>query len=345
MTVFLRHGVPAGSGLTINSDLTAHHIQYSDIVSEHENTNEYPLTMETSSTGVRIYTTFKVTVSSGVEVPLKCYLCDENNDDGWAVMKTIEEVSNVTGLDWTVYTLNETATDGALGANTKEKYTKDGNYYTTMYTYFPYQLLDNVKAYYLPMTAESYDEETNNVKFTEITSGKVPAYTAVVLECKDVQNENGGCENVKNRILPLPDDAIPESEFINPSINLLKGYISINGNTVGNNIKLMYVLSLKNNLMGFYHYSKDVMTPNKAYLELPESVDNVPQAKTATFSFGQSFEDVDTPTEIVLFDQMADEENAPVFDLNGRKVAEGKDAEKLLRQGLYVKKGKKFVVK
>ena len=78
---------------------------------------------------------------------------------------------------------------------------------------------------------------------------------------------------------------------------------------------------------------------------MPDSVDNVPQAKTATFSFGQSFEDVDTPTEIVLFDQMADEENAPVFDLNGRKVAEGKDAEKLLRQGLYVKKGKKFVVK
>ena len=343
MTVFLRNGTPAGTGLTINSDLTAHHIQYSDLVSVDDDTNDYPLTMEVTSTGVRIYTYYTVNIKE-IEITLKCYLCDEGNTNEWAVMKTIEQVDNVSGIDWTVYTLNESTTDGALGANTKAKYTKEGKYYTTMYSYFPYQLLDGVKAYYLPMTADSYDEETNNVIFTEIT-GNVPAYTAVVLECNDIQNENGVYTNVKNRILPLPEDAIPESDHINPSVNLLKGYISLNGSTTANNQTLMYVLSSKRDELGFYHSTSATMSANKAYLELPQSVDDIPQAKTATFSFGQPFEDIDTPTNIKLSEEVVGDEDEPVFDLNGRKVAEGKDAEKLLRQGIYVKKGKKFVVK
>ena len=42
---------------------------------------------------------------------------------------------------------------------------------------------------------------------------------------------------------------------------------------------------------------------------------------------------------------MVDEdESVPVYNLNGSKVAEGKAAEKMLRPGVYVKKGKKFVV-
>ena len=50
-------------------------------------------------------------------------------------------------------------------------------------------------------------------------------------------------------------------------------------------------------------------------------------------------------TEIILSEQMADYEDAPVYDLQGRIVAVGKAAENLLRQGIYIKKGKKFVVK
>lgn len=344
MTVFLRNGSPAGSGATINCELVANHTEYSDLVSADLTTNQYPLVFETMSNGsVRIYTYYTTRVNNENHT-FKSYLCDEGNADGWLVMKTIENVDNLSGVDWTVYVLNENTTDGALGANTKAKFTKDGKYYTTMFTYFPYQLLDGVKAYYLPLSEESYNEETNSVVFTEFTSGRVPAETAVVLECDAVQNTGGAVADVKNRILPLPESAIPTEENVNPSLNLLKGYISMNGSTVANDPTLMYVLSSKNNKLGFYHSTSDNMSANKAYLHLPEAVDSNPLAATATFSFGQTAPgEGETSTGITLSEQQADEEDAAVYDLFGRKVADS--AKDHLKTGVYISKGKKFIAK
>lgn len=341
MTVFLRNGNPMGTGVTINADMVANDVQFSHVVSTDYATNKYPLTMETTSSGaVRIYTTYTTKVENR-DVTFRIYLCDENNSNGWVVMKSIEDLTGVTGLDWTIYTLDESKTDGALGANTKAKYTKDNMYYTTMYTYFPYKLLDGVKAYYLPMAEESYDSDNNRVVFTELTSGIVPPYTAVVLECQDVQNTNGDVSGVKNRILPLMPEAVPESDYINPSYNLLKGYISMNGNVVANNNTLMYVLSTKEPYgLGFYHYTGANMSANKAYLELPEAVDEYPQANSVTFRFGQPEE---TPTSIALSNLLVDEADGAVFDLQGRKVAESILTP--LPRGIYITKGKKFTVK
>lgn len=100
------------------------------------------------------------------------------------------------------------------------------------------------------------------------------------------------------------------------------------------------------------------MNPNKAFLELPAPLDELAAylaehndgenlAKTVTFSFGDP--DIvapSDPTGIELSDQMVDEDDStPVYNLNGTKVAEGRAAENMLRPGVYVKKGKKFVVK
>ena len=270
------------------------------------------------------------------------FLCDEDSD--YPVMKTLvtktsskykDADSAPDGAEWTIYELKDEETTGAFGANTKAKYTDGkGKYYTTMFSYFPYQLGSGVKAYYLPLSDGSYDEEKNTVTFTEIT-GNVPANTAVVLECDAVQNANGEVDNVKNILTPLTEtvEALPNG-------NLLKGYTSLNGSTVSNDKEKMYVLSVNSNgKLGFYHSNNANMSANKAYLEMIDIVEQTyPQAKNASFVFG----DIDDEEEgTVTGITVATENNstdAPIYDLSGRKVENP-------GRGIYIRNNKKFVVK
>ena len=349
-TVFLRSGHAQGAGVTTGADFSAHGISYSTLVGANPSTNKYMLTMEGNGSSVRIYTTYKVSVKhwSGTKtLDLPTYLCDEGGD--YAVMKTIQGLSTdeQSAAEWTLYSLDETTTEGAFGANTKAKFTKGGKYYTTMYTDFPYQLLDGVNAYYLVFD-ENFTEITDRVVFTQVTGNKVAANTAVVLECDNVQNDINSTTTVTNRLLPLTKDF--PIETVNGGLNFLKGYISVNGSTVANQDKFYVLSANKEGVLGFHPYSKSTMTPNKAYLDVRVSDQTVVEehAKNVTFYFGEpedNSEDVN-PTGIELSDQIVDEDDStPVYNLNGTKVAEGKAAEKMLRPGVYVKKGKKFVVK
>ena len=270
------------------------------------------------------------------------FLFDEGSDS--PVMKTLvtktsskykDPESAPKEAEWRIYELKDEETTGAFGANTKAKFTDGkGKYYTTMFSYFPYQLGSGVKAYYLPLSDGSYDEEKNTVTFTEIT-GNVPANTAVVLECDAVQNANGEVDNVKNILTPLTGtvEALPNG-------NLLKGYTSLNGSTVSNDKEKMYVLSVNSNgKLGFYHSNNANMSANKAYLEMIDIVEQTyPQAKNASFSFG----DIDDEEEgTVTGITVATENNstdAPIYDLSGRKVENP-------GRGIYIRNNKKFVVK
>lgn len=344
-TVFLRSGHPSGTGVTTGADFSASGTAYSSLVDANQSTNKYMLTMEGSGSSIRIYTTYTLSVS-GKTLDLPTYLCDEGGD--YAVMKTIQGLSSdeQSAAEWTLYSLDETTTEGAFGANTKAKFTKGGMYYTTMYTDFPYKMLDGVNAYYLVFN-EDFTHITDRVVFTQVDGDVVPAYTAVILECQNVQNDISSTATVTNRLVPLTTSV---NSIVNEGENFLKGYISVNGSTVANNKKRMYVLSTnKEGVLGFHPYSKATMTPNKAYLLAPEATDEQidEYAKKVTFSFGEP--DIVTPSDptgIELSDQMVDEDDStPVYNLNGTKVAEGKAAENMLRPGVYVKKGKKFVVK
>ncbi len=348
-TVFLRAGNPSGSGVTIGGDLTAHGVSYKTHLAK---SNNYALTMVNTDKGVRIYTTFTY---SGVT--FSSYLCDEGGSTQYAVMKSFGENDDDAATYWSLYTLDETTTEGAFGANTKAKFTKEGKdgknyYYTTMYTDFPYKLLDGVNAYYLTLPEGGMHEleeefDHHNVVFMQVNGDKVPANMAVILECPSVQNDINSTSIVTNRLQPLTETVNP---IVDQGLNFLKGYIYVygdkdKGEKIANDHDRMYILGWHERL-GFYHSSGSNMTPNKAYLLAPDASEEETAnfANTYTFSFGMPKED-DTPTKIVLSKQIVDDEDAPVFDLNGRKVADGKDAEKLLRQGIYVKKGKKFVVK
>lgn len=326
-TVFYREGHDDGIGHTSGVNLTSQGTSYiPNLV-----TNSYPITVTQVGAGIyKIYTTISVN-DSGNTINLSSYLCDEGGD--WAVMKTDSEGNPITENEdvWYVYILDENTTTGAFGANTKAKFTDgEGHYYTTMFTTFPYQLLDGVKAYYLPADIEHYDEELNSVKFVEIEGNVVHENTAVILECTATQNEAGVATEVNNRLLPLPGTA----GTVVPS-NLLTGYASTNGSTV-ENVDGMYVLSKIGDKLGFFKSSKSSMTPNKAYLDLSHFSDEVNEiARRTTISFGD--EEENTPTVITNVKKELDED-APIYDLMGRRV---KNAVK----GIYIQNGKKFIKK
>lgn len=339
-TVFKLQGSPAGQGRTIGVNLSAHGASYKNYVN---NNDAYELTITTSGSGVsHIFAPF--TLDDDIDA-MNSYFCDEGT--GWLVMKTTDGLSEdvLKSSEWTVYILDENTVEGAFGANTKAKYTKEGKYYTTMYTDFPYKLQDGVNAYYLVFNSE-FTEITDCVVFTQVEGDVVPAYLAVVLECPAVQN-SATSGTVVNRLLPLPANT-QSNVSINEGDNYIKGYICLDGKKRENDKVRMYVLSSKNDKLGFYHSTATYMTPNKAYLLIPEGVEEQAEARAnnVTLSFGLPEEDDEQgTTEIILSEQMADYEDAPVYDLQGRIVAVGKAAENLLRQGIYIKKGKKFVVK
>ena len=194
---------------------------------------------------------------------MNSYFCDEGT--GWLVMKTTDGLSEdvLKSSEWTVYILDENTVEGAFGANTKAKYTKEGKYYTTMYTDFPYKLQDGVNAYYLVFNSE-FTDITDRVVFTQVEGDVVPANLAVVLECPAVQN-SATSGTVVNRLLPLPANT-QSNVSVNEGDNYIKGYICLDGKKTENDKVRMYVLSSKNDKLGFYHSTATYMTPNKAYL-------------------------------------------------------------------------------
>lgn len=267
-TVFLKTAHQSSSG-SLGFDLMAHDVSYSTLVDA-----QHLLNMEEVSAGV-----YRIYANVGSQ---KSYLCD-NGSLSMSIMSTPDA-----SAEWYVYDLSGSSAEGAFGANTKAKYTDgEGKYYTTMFADFAYQCGEGVKAYYLPATEESYDAEEKRVYFTEISSGKVPANTAVVLECNAVQNDFSSTKTVVNILKPILPDAAP-NQIVSESGNLLKGYVSVNGNTVDNDMDKMYVLSYDNHL-GFYHSTSSTMSPNKAYLNvgtIPEQ--NNIDVTAVRYSFGRS---------------------------------------------------------
>ena len=302
----------------------------------------YPLIFEHQNDGsYKIYTNYATKVST-YNITLQSCLYDDGTSD-YATMQAIDDMNdaNKAKAYWDIYFLTESQIEGAFGANAKSKYTQEGKYYTTMYAPFPYKLLDGVTAYYLPFSSDSYNEERNTVVFKPISSGSiVPANTAVVLECLNSDNPTA------NRLLPVSEEVAPIADATN---QLLKGYTQIYNKTTGKlNIveknDLRYVLSLKDNKLGFYHYNGANMNPNKAFLELPASLDELAeylkeqtgsdnQAKEVSFSFGD-----EKTNNIELHNVVSDDEDAPLFDLQGRKL-------KAANTGVYIKNGKKYIVK
>lgn len=347
MTVFLRTGASAGQGVTEVSNLEVCGVKYTDLVG-----SEYPLTIRINETSngkvARIFHTFNYKYNNN-NIYLNSYLRDGGKDG--VVMQTIEDTNITEGLDWEVIILNEDTKEGSFGAYTKEAFTQGGKFYTTMFTSFPYQLLDGVKAYYLPIhdINDIYTAKTNTAHFKDIPTGNtVPKNSAVVLESPNPYNDKN------NRLLPLTGDGPKAFES-----NFLQGYNYVSGTINTQYVKNQYVsndinnpdkfiLSQLNGRLGWYYSKADHMTPNKAYMDvssLDDYISNHPeaqqQARTIKFTFGENNDDNEATG--IIAHEFSDEVDGPLFDLNGRRVTNG-DAYGL-KKGIYISNGKKIVVK
>ena len=199
-----------------------------------------------------------------------------------------------------------------------------GKYYTTLYAEFPFQLSSGVKAYYV--NAVNSDGSVNLVEI----KNKVPEATPVILECNS-QNA------VDNKLLPLME-TVPAV-----SGNLLKGvyfcmYEKIRTYSHYNRTKFdattMRVLNVADgkitfgkNTSGnvtFSNTSSTFIPHNTAYLDISSVTDK--KDSYEMYTSGISDVKIDPSTD------------SRIYDLHGRVVENP-------ARGIYIRNGKKFVVK
>ena len=291
------------------------------------NDNNYGLTISPASAGAYLISANYQVKEHGDTYNIPIYFRDNNGTPDLAGART--EYS-----EWELLELgNATISQYYFGAAPNAALVKDGKYYTTLYTTFPYQLQSG-KAFYVNSESISPygDEGEYRVICQEVADGMVPANAAVIIECEGTDVES-------NKIVPLP-----RNTSITPlQGNYLTGHITLkDGKEYGDGQK--YVLSIGSKTgVGFYKLKTGTAIPdNKAYAILPE--ESQAMVKKMTFSFGIDeteeplSEDYGTITNLNEVTMPEDIAGATIYDLQGRKV-------KNPSQGVYIVNGKKFIIK
>lgn len=180
----------------------------------------------------------------------------------------------------------------------------------------------NYATYYLPFAAKAPEGVTayagtinnGNVQLTEYANGVIPANKGVVLVS----------DTKTTATFTLADESkVAEQK------NDLKGVLT---ETVLNSVEnsdQVRIFSKKDNVAGFYKPNSGItsLAKNKAYIMAPTNEG----ALVLNFAGGEV-------TGINQATINATEANAPIYDLTGRRVAKAV-------KGIYVKNGKKFIVK
>lgn len=181
----------------------------------------------------------------------------------------------------------------------------------------------NYATYYLPFAAKAPEGVTayagtinnGNVQLTEYANGVIPANKGVVL-----------VSDTKTTATFTLTDA---SDVVTEQTNELTGVLTNTElNSVVNSDQVR-IFSKKDNVAGFYKPNSGITTlaANKAYIMAPANEG----ALVLNFAGGEV-------TGINQATINATEANAPIYDLTGRRVAKAV-------KGIYVKNGKKFIVK
>lgn len=208
---------------------------------------------------------------------------------------------------------------------------KDGKYYTTLYTTFPYELQSGTAYYVNDQSIVPYGDESEGkyrVVCQEVSGKQVPANSAVIIECN-------GTDPSDNKILPLPQG----TQITDLSGHqLLHGYTKIQHGTKSGDGNI-YVLSVNpetKTSVGFYKLKQGTaMTDNKVYSSL--SAEAQSQAKSISFFIGDD-EVFGITTAINDVAMPEDVAGQAIYDLQGRRVLNPSN-------GIYIVNGKKFIVK
>lgn len=180
----------------------------------------------------------------------------------------------------------------------------------------------NYATYYLPFAAKAPDGVTayagtinnGNVQLTEYANGVIPANKGVVL-----------VSDTKTTATFTLADASEVTEQKND----LTGVLTETGLSSVESSDQVRIFSKKDNVAGFYKPNSSItsLAANKAYIMAPANEG----ALVLNFAGGEV-------TGINQATINATEANAPIYDLTGRRVAKAV-------KGIYVKNGKKFIVK
>ena len=180
--------------------------------------------------------------------------------------------------------------------------------------------------YYLPFAAKAPEGVTayagvvnnGNVQLTAFTNGVIPAKTGALLVANN---------DVTTATFTLADDS--EATTIN---NDLKGVLTTTDlNSIANSDQVR-IFSKKGDVAGFYKPNTNITTlaANKVYVMAPAN-----STASLALNFGQEITGIDQVLNGVVENN---ENNAAIYDLTGRRVAKAV-------KGVYVKNGKKFIVK
>ncbi len=247
-----------------------------------------------------------------------------------------------------------------LGINPNEGISVDGKYYTTLYTSFAYQLSDGMKAYYI----DQHIYDTNHVQepiaeLKEITGGKVPGGTPVILELSSNKASDNKVMPLNENITKIQGNELAGRYFC---YILLKGHGNYeNENTTGKELKnalefdknTMRVLGVKDgklamvtendkaftktrkegNTTKYYYY----MPANKAYLPIKKtesSATNITLLRPDEYEVALSISKVTTEKST----------KPGIYTLTGVKVKEDNNTSEL-PSGIYIIDGKKQVIK
>lgn len=193
----------------------------------------------------------------------------------------------------------------------------DGSYWTTMFTAFPYECRDGVRAYYVKEVMTGDGEAY--ACLTEIADGRVPGGEAVLLRCNSLQSR-------ENRLLPLDPavNSVPALEG-----NMLRGSYQLYTDREGNGRRTFDESSMRvfgvnsKGELGFYKLAggEDGMPAelkaNKAYLDMSVLPGGMKAASFGLRFGGSASSGIDDIEAGAVPDNA---EDSAVYDLEGRRI-------------------------
>jgi hypothetical protein len=280
--------------------------------------------------------------ATGTYAGVAKYLYEAYNESfGFGYLTTASKNPNGTlrSRDWYILPVNQE--EGHYFGITPEL--KIGEkYYTTLYTSFPYQLSEGMKAYYVKQYRIG-GYQGSMAEMIEIESGTVPGSVPVIIECNSSQPAD-------NKVTPLT------TSVANNFQNELKGiYFSNvirwaddgepypdhkNWNATAYNPATMRVLGEVDGKLGFIKSDDlEYLPANKAYLPIneEESIESVSDGITLVSSetFTVGIENINTKSAI---------KDKGIYTITGTKLRDGLSIESL-PNGIYIVDGKKTIVR
>ena len=236
-----------------------------------------------------------------------------------------------------------------------------GKYYTTLFTSFAYQLKEGMKAYYI----DQHIYDTNHVqepiaRLQEITDGKVPAATPVIIECSSANVEDNKVTLLTETLSPIKGNELKGRVFcfiptqyedqtmknaleFNKSTMRVMGLVDIerdnsNGKIIG--AKLAFVNEASNTYNNSLTLNNGYIPANKVYLPISSS-DDAATAKGIKLLLPEEYA-VATSISKVTSEELPVKEG--IYTLTGVKVKDTNSTEDL-PSGIYIIGGKKHIVK